>query len=159
MLQRTLTEHAAECFFGDERLAAWLWDKLLNPADHLESDRWLQLQAEFYHLLVEGVEARYPREHRLTDVRQLMGRMLDGDLLLTPALPWLDELQQRLLQRNGDLLCYRESEVQAYVRLAAGLDPTLLAGWHLAQWLDDMPQPLEQDIRRVVSAQTAFFAI
>lgn len=158
MLQRTLTEHAAECFFGDERLAAWLWDKLLNPADHLESDRWLQLQAEFYHLLVEGVEARYPREHRLTDVRQLMGRMLDGDLLLTPALPWLDKLQQRLLQRNGDLLCYRESEVQAYVRLAAGLDPTLLAGWHLAQWLDDMPQPLEQDIRRVVSAQTAFFA-
>lgn len=158
MLQRTLTEHAAECFFGDERLAEWLWDKLLKPADELESDRWQQLQANFYHLLIEGVEARYPREHRLTDVRQLMGRMLDGDLLLAPALPWLDELQQGLMQRNGDLLCYREGEVQAYVRLAAGLDPTLLAGWHLAQWLDDMPQPQAHDIRRVVSAQTAFFA-
>lgn len=158
MLQRTLTEHAAECFFGDERLAAWLWDELQEQADELESDRWQQLQTNFYHLLIEGVEARYPREHRLTDVRQLMGRMLDGDLLLTPALPWLDELQQRLMQRNGDLLCYREGEVQAYVRLAAGLDPTLLAGWHLAQWLDEMPQPLVHDIRRVVSAQTAFFA-
>ncbi|MFQ1791069.1 antiviral RADAR system adenosine deaminase RdrB [Aeromonas veronii] len=158
MLQRTLTEHAAECFFGDERLATWLWDKLLKPADDLESDRWHRLQADFYHLLVEGVEARYPREHRLTDVRQLMGRMLDGDLLLTSKLPWLDELQQRLLQRNGDLLCYREGEVRAYVRLAAGIDPTLLAGWHLAQWLNDMPQPLEHDIRRVVSVQTAFFA-
>lgn len=158
MLQRTLTEHAAECFFGDERLAAWLWDKLLKPADELESDRWHRLQADFYHLLMEGVEARYPREHRLTDVRQLMGRMLDGDLLLTPALPWLDELQQRLMQRNGDLLCYREGEVQAYVRLAAGIDPTLLAGWHLAQWLDEIPQALTHDIRRVVSAQTAFFA-
>ncbi|MBO1372992.1 hypothetical protein, partial [Vibrio cholerae] len=123
MLQRTLTEHAAECFFGDERLAAWLWDKLLKPADELESDRWHRLQDDFYHLLVEGVEARYPREHRLTDVRQLMERMLDGDLLLTPKLPWLDELQHRLLQRNGDLLCYREGEVQAYVRLAAGIDP------------------------------------
>ncbi|EGR2122992.1 antiviral RADAR system adenosine deaminase RdrB [Vibrio cholerae] len=158
MLQRTLTEHSAECFFGDERLAAWLWDKLLKPADELESDRWHRLQADFYHLLMEGVEARYPREHRLTDVRQLMGRMLDGDLLLTPKLPWLDELQQRLLQRNGDFLCYREGEVQAYVRLAAGIDPTLLAGWHLAQWLDEIPQPLTHDIRRVVSAQTAFFA-
>ncbi|EJL9326383.1 TPA: antiviral RADAR system adenosine deaminase RdrB [Vibrio cholerae] len=158
MLQRTLTEHAAECFFGDERLAAWLWDKLLKPADELESDRWYRLQADFYHLLVEGVEARYPREHRLTDVRQLMGRMLDGDFLVTSKLPWLDELQRRLLQRNGDLLCYREGEVQAYVRLAAAIDPTLLAGWHLAQWLNDMPQPLEHDIRRVVSAQTAFFA-
>lgn len=158
MLQRTLTEHAAECFFGDKRLATWLWDKLLKPADDLESDRWHRLQADFYHLLVEGVEARYPREHRLTDVRQLMERMLDGDLLLTPTLPWLDELQHRLLQRNGDLLCYREGEVRAYVRLAAGIDPTLLAGWHLAQWLDEMPQPQANDIRRVVSAQTAFFA-
>ena len=158
MLQRTLTEHAAECFFGDERLSAWLWQHLLQSADDFESDRWHRLQADFYHLLVEGVEARYPRAHRLTDVRQLMGRMLDGDLLLTPKLSWLDELQQRLLQRNGDLLCYREGEVQAYVRLAAGLDPTLLAGRHLAQWLDEMPQPLAHDIRRVVSAQTAFFA-
>lgn len=158
MLQRTLTEHAAECFFGDKRLAAWLWDTLLTPSDALEPDRWHRLQDDFYHLLVEGVEARYPREHRLTDVRQLMGRMLDGHLLLTPTLPWLDELQQRLLQRNGDLLCYREGEVQAYVRLAAGLDPTLLAGWHLAKWLDEMPQPRAHDIRRVVSAQTSFFA-
>ncbi|HBL05279.1 MAG TPA: hypothetical protein DDZ61_22285 [Aeromonas salmonicida] len=158
MLQRTLTEHAAECFFSDNRLAGWLWDKLLTPLDTLESDRWHRLQDDFYHLLVEGVEARYPREHRLTDIRQLMGRMLDGHLLLTPALPWLDELQQRLLQRNGDLLCYREGEVQAYVRLAAGIDPTLLAGWHLAQWLDEIPQPGAHDIRRVVSAQTAFFA-
>lgn len=158
MLKRTLTEHAAECFFGDQRLAAWLWDQLLKPANDLESDRWHQLQADFYHLLVEAVEARYPREHRLTDVRQLVGRMLDGDWLLTPALPWLDELQQRLLQRNGDLLCYREGAVQAYVRLAAGLDPTLLAGWHFASWLAEIPRPDAHDIRRVVSAQTAFFA-
>ncbi|VXC43571.1 conserved hypothetical protein [Enterobacterales bacterium 8AC] len=158
MLQRTLTEHAAECFFGDERLAKWLWDKLLKPADALESDRWHLLLEDFYHLLVEGVEARYPRKHRLTDVRQLMGHMLDGDLLLTPALPWLDELQQRLLQRNGDLLCYREGEVQAYVRLAAGLDPMLLAGWHFACWLAEIPRPDAHDICRVVSAQRAFFA-
>lgn len=158
MLQRTLTEHAAECFFGDDKLAAWLWDKLLKPVDDLESDRWHRLQDDFYHLLVDGVEARYPREHRLTDVRQLMGRMLDGDLLLTPTLPWLDELQQRLLQRDGDLLCYREGEVQAYVRLAAGLDPTLLAGRHFASWLTEIPRPDAHDICRVVSAQTAFFA-
>lgn len=158
MLQRTLTEHAAECFFGDGRLSTWLWQLLLQPVEGLESDRWHQLQNEYYHLLVEGVEARYPREHRLTDVRQLMGRMLDGDLLRTSKLPWLDELQRRLMQRNGDLLCYREREVQAYVRLTAGIDPTLLAGWHLAQWLDEVPQPQASDVRRIVSAQTGFFA-
>ncbi|EHA1079311.1 hypothetical protein I8Y06_000087 [Photobacterium damselae] len=158
MLQRSLTEHAAECFFSDERLSAWLWQLLLQPAEGLDSDRWHRVQGEYYHLLVEAIERRYPREHRLTDVRQLMGRILDGDLLLTSKLPWLDELQQRLMQRNGDLLCYREGDVQAYVRLAAGIDPTLLAGWHLAQWLDEVPQPQTNDVRRVVSAQSAFFA-
>ena len=158
MLQRSLTEHVVECFFGDKKLSSRLWQLLQQSTDELDFDRWHRLQVDFYHLLVEGVEAHYPREHRLTDLRQLMGRMLDGHLLLTSKLPWLDELQQRLLQRNGDLLCYREGEVQAYVRFAAGLDPTLLAGWHLAQWLNDIPQPQAHNIRRVVSAQTAFFA-
>ena len=158
MLQRSLTEHAVECFFGDEKLAAWLWEKLLTSSDALESDYWHLLQDDFYHLLVERVEAHFPREHRLTDVRQLMGAMLDGDLLLTSTLPWLNELNQRLMQRNGDLLCYREGEVQAYVRFAAGLDPTLLASWHLAHWMSEIPRPDEHDIRRVVSAQTDFFA-
>lgn len=158
MLHRALTEHAAECFYGDENLSAWLWRHLLQPTDDLAGESWWRLEEHFYHLLVESVEARYPREHRLTDVRQLMGRMLDGDLLLKPELPWLHELQQRLLQRNGDLLCYREGEVQAYVRLAVGLDPTLLAGWHLADWINEIPRPDAHDIRRVVSAQTAFFS-
>ncbi|MCG3726953.1 antiviral RADAR system adenosine deaminase RdrB [Vibrio cincinnatiensis] len=158
MLHRSLTEHAAECFFGDEKLSARLWELLQQPGEGLELDYWQCLQDDFYHLLVKGVETRYPREHRLTDVRQLMGHMLDGDFLVTSKLPWLSELQQRLLQRNGDLLCYRENEVQAYVRLAAGMDPTLLAGWHLAHWISEIPRPEEHDIRRVVSAQSAFFS-
>lgn len=158
MLHRSLTEHAAECFYGDERLADWLWQNLQPTSASFVADIWGKLQNRFYHLLVESIEAHYPREHRLNDVRQLMGQMCDGDLLVTPELPWLDELQQRLLQRNGDLLCYRERECQAYVRLAAGLDPTLLVGWHLAHWLEDTPQPAAHDIERIVSAQTAFFA-
>lgn len=158
MLKRTLTEHATECFFGDEKLATLLWDELLKPADALKSDSWGLLTNKFYTALVERVEVRYPREHRLTDVRQLMGQMLDDSFLLTSNLPWLDELQQRLLQRNGDLLCYREKEVQAYVRLAAGLDPTLLAGWHFARWLDEFPRLESHDICRVIQAQRAFFA-
>ncbi|MGL4926150.1 MAG: antiviral RADAR system adenosine deaminase RdrB [Plesiomonas shigelloides] len=158
MLQRSLTEHAAECFYGDEHLANYLWHNLQPTTESFTDDFWGELQDHIYHLLIESVEARYPREHRLTDIRTLMGQMCDGDLLLTPQLPWLDELQNRLLQRNGDLLCYRERECQAYVRLAAGVDPTLLVGWHLAQWLDDIPQPASHDIERVVSSQTAFFA-
>lgn len=158
MLQRTLTEHAVECFYSDAKLASLLWQNLQYTPNGLKADFWHKLQTHFYHLLVESVEARYPREHRLTDVRQLMGHMCDDELLLIPDLPWLDELQQRLLIRNGDLLSYREQEVQAYVRLAAGMDPTLLGGWHLAKWLEGIPEPAAYDIQRVVSAQSAFFA-
>lgn len=158
MLKRTLSEHAAECFYGDEKLANLLWEHSRCQEDKQSINNWENLQEEFYHLLVEGVEARYPREHRLTDIRLLMGHMCAKNILQTPDLPWLHELQQRLLVRNGDFLSYHECEVQAYVRLAAGIDPTLLVGWHLALWLENSPQPNAHDIRRVVSVQTPFFA-
>lgn len=158
MLKRNLTEHAAEAFYSDKRLTDLLWQTLQMTSAGFSNDFWESLKSHFYHLLVESIEARYPREHRLTDVRQLMGHMCDGSLFLSPKLPWLDELQERLFHRNGDLLCYREREVKAYVRLAAGIDPTLLAGWHFAQWLDGYPQPEENDLRRVISAQQPFFA-
>lgn len=157
MLQRTLSEHAAECFYGDEKLAAWLWQSLQPTSEFFIAKSAEKFQDHFYHLLVEGVDTRYPGEHRLTDIRQLMGKMCAGELL-SSELPWLHDLQQRLLQRNGDLLSYREREVKAYMRLTAGLDPTLLVGWHLAQWLEDIPQPTCYDIQRVLSAQSTLFA-
>jgi hypothetical protein len=163
MLNRFLTEHAAGCFYADEKLAERLWQTLSrypqdNSSREFESSHWHLLQTDFYHLLVEGIDARHPREYRLSDIRQLIGTLCDGSLLLEPDLPWLDQLIAELLQRNGDLLCYRESRVQVYVRLAAELDPTLLVAWHLSDWLQHVPETAVHDIRRVVSAQTAFFA-
>ena len=158
MLIRALTEHAAEVFYGDEKLAELLWTYAISTEVGIAADPLLTLQQQYYDVLVEGVESRYPREHRLTDVRQLLEHICDGDLLANKELPWLDDLQQRLFYRNGDLLCYRDQAVQTYVRLAAGLDPTLLVGWHLAHWLERTPEPSEVDIRRVVGAQTPFFA-
>ena len=158
MLHRSLSEKAAACFYGDERLAAKLWQTLLQPPRGIAEEGWVNLQNECYHLLVESVDARYPREHRLGDIRLLMDQLCDGDFLLSSGLPWLDELAAQLLQRNGDLLCYRETSVQAYVRLAAELDPAMLVAWNLSIWLQESPKPAAHDIRRVVSAQTAFFA-
>lgn len=100
----------------------------LQLANDLENDRWQRIQEDIYHLLVEGVEARYPREHRLTDVRQLMGRMLDGDLLLTPTLPWLDELQQRLMQRNGDFAVLPRRRGTSLCTLSSRPRPNLARG-------------------------------
>lgn len=47
MLQRTLSEHAAECFYGDERLAAWLWQSLQPTSEGFIAGFWEKLQDRF----------------------------------------------------------------------------------------------------------------
>ncbi|EML9401113.1 hypothetical protein RVY20_004213 [Citrobacter freundii] len=156
MLTRSLSEHATGCFFTDERLSQRFWAILLSPPKDFAT--WSSLQEECYQLLVESIDNRYPRTYRLTDVRQLMGNICDNGLLIGPALPWLDVIAEQLLLRNGDLLYYRENKVQDYVRIAAELDPALLAGWRLGDWLQQSPPPRLSDITRVVMAQNPFFA-
>lgn len=156
MLTRSLSEHAAGCFFTDERLSRRFLAILLSPPKDFES--WTSLQEECYQLLVESIDSRYPRTYRLTDVRQLMGNICDNGLLTSPALPWLNVIADQLLLRNGDLLYYRENKVQDYVRIAAELDPALLVGWRLSEWLLQSPSPRLSDISRVVMAQNPFFA-
>ncbi|UMZ12147.1 hypothetical protein I9018_00075 [Pseudomonas sp. MPFS] len=158
MLNRSLTEHATGVFYGSGRLAERLWTELVSPQHGMAQDRWHILQGDCNQLLVDTLDAHYPRRFRLNDVRHLMERMCDARLFIEPELPWLDELFSQLLMRNGDMICYRETEVQAYARLAAELDPTLLVSWHLSGWLNESPQPAEGDIHRVVSTQAPFFA-
>lgn len=134
MLNRTLTEHASGCFYGSEQLAVRLWGTLLQPQLRIDQGRLQFLQDDCYQQLVNVVDTRYPRRYRLNDIRRLMDRLCDARLFLSPDLPWLDVLFHQLMLRNGDLVCYRDTEVQAYVRLAAELDPTLLVAWHL-KWL------------------------
>ena len=158
MLSRSLSERAAGCFYGDNRLADRLWKALLDAPYGLAADSWQTLQDDFYNILADSIDIKHPRNYRLTDIRQLVGQLCGGQLLTAPELPWLDELSDQLLLRNGDLIHYREDKVQAYVRLAAEIDPTLLVAWKLSGWLRQSPQPKEQDIRRVVTAQAPFFA-
>lgn len=156
MLTRSLSEHAAGCFFTDERLSQRFLDILLSPPKDFET--WSSLQEESFKLLVKSIDSRYPRTYRLTDVRQLVGNICDNGLLTSPTLPWLDVIADQLLLRNGDLLYYRENKVQDYVRIAAELDPALLVGWRLGDWLLQSPPPRLTDITRVVMAQNPFFA-
>jgi hypothetical protein len=163
MLNHYLTEHAACCFYGAETLGEKLWLMLSSypenrPTSDFEANFWHIFQEDFYLILVEAIDARHPKEFRLTDVRQIIGSVCNGDLFLTSALPWLDRLGEELLQRNGDLLCYREAKVESYVRLAATMDPTLLVAWHLSDWLLHNGESAPHNIRRVLSAQTPFFA-
>ncbi|WP_207835587.1 antiviral RADAR system adenosine deaminase RdrB [Pseudomonas sp. 43(2021)] len=158
MLNRSLTENATGGFYGSERLAVRLWTELVTPQQGIAQDRWHGLQNDCYQLLVDTLDTRYPGRYRLNDVRRLMDRMCDARLFVGPELPWLDGLFGQLMLRNGDMICYREAEVQAYARLAAEVDPTLLVAWHLSGWLRESSPTQGRDICRVVSAQAPFFA-
>jgi hypothetical protein len=85
-----------------------------------------------------------------------MNHLCDGDLFHTGRLPSLTKLFDQLMVRNGDLIRYRETEVQAYSRLTAELDPTLLVAWNLSQWLEESSNPTAKDIQRIVAAQDTF---
>lgn len=156
MLKRKLTEHLAECFFSGEKLNSCMWNLLTTREGQTTSTGTYAQQ--IFHSLVESLENRYPREHRLTDVRLLVSQTCTDALFSTPELPWLDDLYNQLMIRKNSIISYHENEVNAYVKLAAGLDPTLLVGWHLAQWITETPQPDPISIVRTVTQQTSFFA-
>ncbi|MEG2115936.1 MAG: hypothetical protein RRZ38_18890, partial [Hafnia sp.] len=114
MLLRSLSEHAAGCFYGSELLASQLWIFLQQPVSGDQSQNIQALQESCYQQLIESVDSRHPRRYRLNDISQLMDKLCDGDLFHTGRLPWLTKIFEQLMVRNGDLICYRETEVQAY---------------------------------------------
>ncbi|WBA15491.1 antiviral RADAR system adenosine deaminase RdrB [Salinivibrio proteolyticus] len=159
MVSRSLSEHISGCFYSSESLSSALIAQIESSNLYqLPVDQWPFNHSEFYGQLVKELDQRYPRKYRLDDIRKLMDNICDGDLFQSSRLPWLSDLFSRLMKRNGDYISYKETEVQAYVRLAAEMDPTLLVAWHLSDWVQTESYPSCEDIRRIVSAQTAFFA-
>lgn len=150
MLTRSLHERAIEGLFGSSDIGSELLNYLLDS--NYDSDA---LAIRCIDALERTLERDHRREFRRSDIQRVVSGV--GTFLSSPTLPVLDELFDRLMIRNGDLLQYRDSRVQDFVRLAAGVDPTLLAGWHLASWLDQTVRPSTSDVRRVVEAQLPMF--
>lgn len=153
MLERSLIEHAFGALYGDKHLADSLW-KYLHVTDPLWELQEPDSQA-FLEQFARAVDDRNPRRYRLNEVSAIC-QLKQAPWLYT-ELPWLDVIFENLMQRNGDFVHYKESQVQAYARLAAELDPTLLVGWHLSRWLSDSTLQAH-DIKRVFTAQNLFFA-
>lgn len=156
MLNRYLTEHSLGCFYANKQMIKALKDQFAQAKN--KSVNWHQIQQNCYVVLANTLDQRHPRLYRLNDIHMLMEALCDGHLFTSPELPWLEDVYQQLMMRNGDLVCYRENQVQAYVRLAAEIDPTLIVAWHLSDWQQQNPKPLAQDIQRIVKGQHAFFA-
>jgi hypothetical protein len=125
MLKRSLTELATGAVFASETLAARLLADLRRQAP-LFDDK--SLPADCRSALVRDLDRLHPHRFRLNDLRRAVDIWWPDSLFVDGKWPLLDELFDQLMLRNGDFLQYREDKVQAYARLAADVDPTLLAG-------------------------------
>jgi len=154
MLKRSLTELTTGAVFASETLAACLLADLRQQAP-LFDDK--SLPADCRSALVRDLDRLYPHRFRLNDLRRAADIWWPDSLFVDGKWPLFDELFDQLMLRNGDFIQYRQDKVQAYARLAADVDPTLLAGWHIAgRALDG--ELLAHDVARVVDNQLPFYA-
>lgn len=154
MLKRSLTELATGGVFASETLAKRVLADLRRQVP-LFGDR--SLPADCRAALLGDLDRLNPHRFRLNDLRHAFDILWPDGLFVDGKWPLLDELFDQMMLRNGDFLQYREDKVQAYVRLAADVDPTLLAGWHIAGRALGGELSLH-DVARVVDAQLPFFA-
>jgi len=154
MLKRSLHELTIATLFGSAEIAACLCE-FLRAGSHqnIETMRPLCLAK------LKSVLARdYLQKFRLTDIDRVCASLWQDDLFSNPCLPIMDELFQFLMSRNGDYLQYREEQVQAYARFSADIDPAILAGWHIAGWINSAEKPSQRDVERIVRCQYSFFS-
>ncbi|WP_438394976.1 antiviral RADAR system adenosine deaminase RdrB [Caballeronia sp. DA-9] len=151
MFKRSLEELAIGGLFSSPDVASELLKYLTGEFD-IDEDT---LRENCFTALEHTLEREYRRQYRRNDIERVVSGI--GTFLTSPELPVLDKLFDRLMMRDGDYLQYRENQVQAFVRLASDIDPTLLAGWHIAGWLERASSPLPSDLRRIVAAQLPMF--
>ncbi|WP_334003996.1 antiviral RADAR system adenosine deaminase RdrB [Burkholderia cepacia] len=158
MLKRSLQELATGRLLSSDDVAAELRKYLQNPWTPPKfqggDDAYVAQQCR--EALERTLEREHHREFRRNDLHRAVDVICSG--LMSPRMPMLDELFTILMMRNGDFLQYRPNRVQAFVRLSADIDPTLLVGWHIAGLLERTDAPTPDDMRRIVSAQMPMFA-
>ncbi|QGZ41056.1 hypothetical protein IP92_03617 [Pseudoduganella flava] len=154
MLKRSLTELATGAAFSSEKLSACLRAYLREQVTPIDDKK---LTSDCRKALAEDLDRQHPHRFRLNDLARAFDVWWPDDLFTSGKWPLFDDLFGQLMQRNGDFLQYRDDQVQAYARLAADVEPTLLAGWHIAGWALN-GDVLPRDMARVVACQQPFFA-
>lgn len=159
MLERSLLELVGGQYFSSPELAKTLLAFLCDQNTGCwQYDPLASLRTDCREVLLRSMEQDRPRQFRRDDLRRLIDTLFRETLFVSGQLPLLEKLTNSLLVRNGDYLHYRDTQVQAYARLAVDLDPGLLAAWHFSDWLDGFPPPDADTIRRVLDHQTPLFA-
>ncbi|WP_419736427.1 antiviral RADAR system adenosine deaminase RdrB [Pseudomonas sp. COR18] len=111
--------------------------------------------------LRQDLDADYPRRFRINDMELALETLWPKGMFFGAKggqLSMLDGLFRQLFVENGDVIHYRDDHVQAYVRSAARLDPSVVVAWRLAKRIREQPQLECKDLIRIVRAQRPFFS-
>lgn len=161
MLDQSLFELASATCFSSTLLASSLRRRLLST-DNLNDPQERKLfHRQCLANLRADLDADYPRRFRLNDMEMALGTLWSAHVFFGPSggkLKMLDGLFDQLFLENGDIIHYRDGQVQAYARNAARLDPAVLVAWRLATRLREQPQLDCDDLLRIVNAQRPFFS-
>ncbi|EPC1318980.1 antiviral RADAR system adenosine deaminase RdrB [Vibrio alginolyticus] len=154
MLERTLIENALGVLYGDKELANFLWGHLENYKQGVGFPE--HLNSTFMDMYSSAIDVRCPRQYRLNELASI-SKLKQDYPWNSSILPWLDSTFNRLMLRNGDLIHYKENQVQAYSRLASEIDPKLLVAWHLSGSFEGEAVSAH-NFERIIRSQNPFFA-
>jgi hypothetical protein len=161
MLEQSLFELSSATCFSSPMLATLIRAQLLTPeklGDPLERQTF---HRESLLKLRVDLDADYPRRFRVNDMDMALDTLWPRSVFHGPKggqLSMLDGLFDQLFVQNGDVIHYRDDQVQAYVRSAARIDPALLMAWRVAQRMQEQPRLSCRDLQRIVNAQQPFFS-
>ncbi|QXH48360.1 hypothetical protein KSS93_10740 [Pseudomonas xanthosomatis] len=161
MLDQSLFELANASCFSSQALARLIRGWLLSPGHFNDSLERRHFHEQCVLALRNDLDADYPRRFRINDMAQSLAVLWPQTMFFGPRggeLPVLDALFDQLFLENGDVIHYRDDCIQAYVRSAARLDPTLLVGWRIARRLRESPRLNCKDLMRIVAAQQPFYS-
>lgn len=160
MLERSLFELAsATCFCGGT-VGDEVRKHLLSGSDFTDDRYRRQFRQECLDAMRRDLDTNYPRRFRLNDMHITLDSLWPTDLFLGSGgatFHLLDNLFAELFVEHGDVIHYRDEQVQAYARCAAQFDPSIIVGWHIAKRLRRHPIPGCHDLERIINAQRPFF--
>lgn len=161
MLDQSLFELANASCFSSPSLACLIREWLLKPEHFNDSLERQEFHRRCLRNLRQDLDADYPRRFRINDMDQSLETLWPKGMFFGSQggeLPMLDALYDQLFLTSGDVIHYRDDRIQAYVRSAARLDPSLIVGWRIAKRIREFPRLDCKDVMRIVGAQQPFFS-
>ena len=154
-----VSEQVHRVLWTNEKIALFLWENLL-PSRNQDNAFFTEEEflIEFRELLIDLTDLSVGQQFRLNDIRVMVEKIIDDRFFASNNLAWIKHIFTDLMSRNGDFISYRPNKVKEFIDLAGQIDPSIVAAFHLNEWVNSVPTPSKSNIEKVVSKQSSVFS-